>query len=167
MSEKTSATKRRALSAEEFSALFRSNAENERLYRESEVRLDLAERMTEMRHSAGLSQQQLADRVGRKQPFIARLERGAYDRCGLSTLRTFARAMGHDINAATMFTRGTATHFSGKSSCNGLEQSLELFEEASGKIASISLASWDHAELAAQSTPGSAKSSTGVTYSAA
>ncbi|MEO6836539.1 MAG: XRE family transcriptional regulator, partial [Candidatus Tumulicola sp.] len=120
---------RRALSAEEVSAIFRRDRDNERLYRESEVRLDLAERMVEMRRVAGLSQQELADRVGRKQPFIARLERGAYDRCGLSTLRTVARAMGHDLNAATMFVRAAAAHFSGQSSCAPLELAFETLEE--------------------------------------
>jgi transcriptional regulator with XRE-family HTH domain len=154
------------MSADEFSALFRRDADNERLYRESEARLDLAERMTAMRHAAGLSQQQLADRVGRKQPFIARLEKGAYDRCGLSTLRTFARAMGFDINSSTMFVQEAVAHFSGKSSCSGLERSFETFEEQSGKIASISLASWDRADLSTQST-SSAPKPREETYSAA
>lgn len=48
MSDHDNTATRKALSAEEFSALFRRNADNERLYRESEIRLDLAERMTEM-----------------------------------------------------------------------------------------------------------------------
>ncbi len=166
MSDDKNVAARKALSAEEFSALFRRNADNERLYRESEIRLDLAERMTEMRRAAGLSQQQFADRVGRKQPFIARLERGAYDRCGLSTLRTFARAMGYELDASRMFVEGTAAYFSGNSSCLSLEQSFEIVEEQSGKMASISLASWERSELASQTTPA-ASNSKQVNYSAA
>ncbi len=156
---------RRALSAEEFSALFRRNAENERLYRESEIRLDLAERMTEMRRAAGLSQQELADRVGRKQSFVGRLEKGAYDRCALSTLRTFARAMGYDISATNMFVEGGSAHFTGSSSCSGLEESFDFFDENSGAIASISLASWDRADFMANRTPNA--SSQRVNYPAA
>lgn len=148
----TEVTTRKALSAEEFSALFRRNAENERLYRESEIRLDLAERMIEMRRAAGLSQQDLAQRVGRKQPFIARLERGAYDRCGISTLRTFARAMGHDLSAAAMFVEAGAAHFNGRSSCSGLERSFEILDEESEKLISISLASWERSDLSLDST---------------
>ena len=45
MKSATNIVKRRALSAEEFSAQFRRNPDHERLYRESEARLDLAERM--------------------------------------------------------------------------------------------------------------------------
>ncbi len=165
MNEKVNNTQRRALSAEEFSAQFRRDPENERLYRESEIRLDLAERMTRMRREAQLSQQQLADRVGRKQSFVARLERGAYDRCGLSTLRTFARAMGFDLDASQMFVEGTAANYTGKSSCGSLEQSFSILDEQSGKIASISLASWERSELAADSTPPT--STKQVIYSAA
>lgn len=150
MSTKTNAAERKGLSAEEISAGFRRDPDNERLYRESEIRLDLAERMTEMRRAAHLSQQQLADRVGRKQPFIARLEKGGYDRCALSTLRTFARAMGYDLSASAMFVRGTGAHFSGHSSCAELERSFDVFEKHRGRIATISLASWDRADLTAQ-----------------
>lgn len=135
----------RALSAEEMSALFRRDPENERLYRESEIKLDLAERMTEMRRAAGLSQQELADRVGRKQPFVARLELGAYDRCGLGTLRTFARAMGFDIDSSRMFVQATAAHYSGLSSCADLEDAFEMMGAQSDKLATISLAAWEHA----------------------
>lgn len=167
MSERNNTAMRKALSAEELSALFRRTPENERLYRESEIRLDLAERMIEMRHAAGLSQQQLSDRVGRKQSFVARLERGAYDRCGLSTLRTFARAMGYDIDASKMFVEGTAAHFTGNSSCAALEQSFDIIEEHSGKVTSISLASWERSDLIAPAKPVPAPPISQVTYSAA
>lgn len=46
--------KRRALSAQEFSTMFRRDPENERLYRESQARLDLAERVAEMERAARL-----------------------------------------------------------------------------------------------------------------
>ncbi|MEO6835536.1 MAG: hypothetical protein ABI231_06470, partial [Candidatus Tumulicola sp.] len=58
-----------------------------------------------------------------------------------------ARAMGHDLNAATMFVRAAAAHFSGQSSCAPLELAFETLEEQSGKIATISLAAWEHADM--------------------
>jgi transcriptional regulator with XRE-family HTH domain len=166
MTETKKASSPKAMSAEEFAALFRRDPDNDRLFHESEARLDLSEKMTEMRHGAGLSQQELANRVGRKQPFIARLEKGAYDRCGLSTLRTFARAMGHDLSVAAMFVQGTAAYFSGKSSCAGLEQHFEIQDQQSGKIASISLVAWDRAQLSDEPKSSTAQS-TKATYAVA
>jgi transcriptional regulator with XRE-family HTH domain len=100
------------LSAEEVSAQFRRDPENERMYRESEIRIEFSERMKAMRKESGLSQVELAEKLGCSQSFIAKLERGGYDRSGLSTLRTFARAMGYDINVKRMFERATSATFS-------------------------------------------------------
>jgi len=97
----------KSLSAEEVSAQFRRDPENERLYRESEIRIEFSERMKVMRKECGLSQVELSKKLRCSQPFIAKLERGGYDRCGLSTLRTFARAMGYDINVNRMFEHAT------------------------------------------------------------
>lgn len=117
--------RKRAVRADEAVARFRRDPENNRLFLEAETRHDLAARMTEMRRSAGLTQSELARRVGRKQSFVARLEIGAYDRCGLSTLRTFARAMGYDIDPTAMFISCNGHEFSGNSSCSELESPSE------------------------------------------
>lgn len=135
---------RNAMTAEEFSSLFRSDPENERLYRESEIRFDVAARMTAMRKSQAISQKELAQRVGRSQPFIAKLEGGAYDRCGLSTLRTFARALGYDIKIEDMFHSIGAPIFTKESSCAELSDAITLQEAISDALSGISLARWEH-----------------------
>jgi transcriptional regulator with XRE-family HTH domain len=70
----------------------------------ADLELELCDRMVDLRKRAGLTQRQLADRLGFSQAYIAKLENGAYDSCGIGTLRTFARALGHDINIDALFT---------------------------------------------------------------
>lgn len=68
-----------------------------------EIELDLCDRMIELRETLGLTQQQLAEKLGFSQGYIAKLENGAYDRCGIGTLRRFALALGHDLNLESLF----------------------------------------------------------------
>lgn len=70
----------------------------------AEFELELCDRMVSMREQAGLTQQQLAERLGCTQAYIAKLENGAFDRCGIGTLRRVARALGHDVNIDALFT---------------------------------------------------------------
>jgi transcriptional regulator with XRE-family HTH domain len=128
--------------AREFSELFRSDPERERLYRESQIRFGLSDRMTEMRKQQGLSQVELAERVGCRQSFIAKLEGGAYDKCEMSTLRTFASAMGHDINISLMFYPLQAAFFTGKSSAGELESVLFSQDILCESLSSIAVARW-------------------------
>lgn len=67
------------------------------------IEIELCDLMIEMRRQAGLTQEDLARRVGFSQAYIAKLENGAYDRAGIGTLRRFALALGHDINIGAMF----------------------------------------------------------------
>jgi transcriptional regulator with XRE-family HTH domain len=87
---------------------FRSDPEQDKLFRESEAELALADRMTEMRLDAGLTQAELAERLGKTQAYVAKMEAGGYDRCGIGTLQTFARALGHQLDAAAMFVSSSA-----------------------------------------------------------
>jgi transcriptional regulator with XRE-family HTH domain len=93
----------RAKTADEFLSEFRSDPENDRLFRESEISFDVCERMKAMRKASGLRQEDLAELVGCSQSFIAKLEHGAYNRCGIGSLLTYARAMGHGIDVDAMF----------------------------------------------------------------
>lgn len=131
-----------ARTAEEVSAAFRQHPDNERLYRESQVRRTLSEFMRKMREASGISQIELAKRVGCKQPFIAKLESGAYERCGIATLRTFARAMKYDIDVPSMFRPIQQAAFSGTSSCGPIEAQLEVQDELTERLATVSLARW-------------------------
>ncbi|HTD36468.1 MAG TPA: helix-turn-helix domain-containing protein [Candidatus Limnocylindrales bacterium] len=76
--------------------------ENARRFAESEIGLAVTRLFTRLRKDAGLRQEDLADRIGRSQAYVAKLEGGAYDRCALPTLRTFARALGYDIDVGAM-----------------------------------------------------------------
>ena len=77
-------------------------------FAEREIALAVTRLFTRLRKDPGLNQEQLALRLGRTQPYIAKLEGGAYDRCALPTLRTFARALGHDIDVEAMLRPGSS-----------------------------------------------------------
>lgn len=68
-----------------------------------ELELELCERMVELREDAGLTQAALAENLGFTQGYVAKLENGAYDRCGIGTLRTFALALGYDLDIDNLF----------------------------------------------------------------
>ena len=82
---------------------FRKNPEHDRLFLESQAEIDLCDRMVTMRLESGLTQSELAKRLGKSQAYVAKMESGGYDRCGIGTMRTFARAMGCDLAVSTMF----------------------------------------------------------------
>jgi len=52
------------------------------------------------RIAAGLSQKELAQRIGTSQPAIARLEDGDYDRHSISVLRRIANALNLRLNVS-------------------------------------------------------------------
>jgi ribosome-binding protein aMBF1 (putative translation factor) len=67
--------------------------EMEELIKESSLNAELAELIYRVRTQAGLTQQQLADRIGTKQSVIARLEDAEYEGHSLSMLQKIARAL--------------------------------------------------------------------------
>lgn len=69
----------------------------------NELELELCERMIELREDAGLTQSELAEKLGYTQGYVAKLENGAYDRAGIGTLRTFALALGYDLDIDNLF----------------------------------------------------------------
>jgi ribosome-binding protein aMBF1 (putative translation factor) len=58
----------------------------------------VARMIYEARTAAGLSQKELAERVGTKQPVIARLEDADYEGHSLSMLHRIAAALGKDLD---------------------------------------------------------------------
>ena len=56
----------------------------------------IGEQLKEKRIKAGLTQEQLADKVGTKKSFISRVERGHSD-IQLSTLVKLFQGLGHDV----------------------------------------------------------------------
>lgn len=78
--------------------------ENAESLRTAELEIDLCDKMSEFRQDADMTQAELADQLGVSQGYIAKLENGAYDRCGIGTLRRFAIALGYDIDLDHLFT---------------------------------------------------------------
>jgi transcriptional regulator with XRE-family HTH domain len=93
---------------------FRSTPQNDRMFLEAEAELRLSERMIELRHKAGLTQKELADRLGVSQAYVGKLEGGGYDRSGIGTLRGIALALGHDIALETMFVPQNAIRYAAR-----------------------------------------------------
>jgi ribosome-binding protein aMBF1 (putative translation factor) len=54
---------------------------------------ELLESIIKARESAGLTQEELAKRIGTKQPALSRLERGGFQKANIETLRKIAEAL--------------------------------------------------------------------------
>lgn len=65
-------------------------------YRQAMEAFDLAERVRRAREHAGLTQAELASKIGSTQPAVARLEAGG-STPSLATLRRIAGALGFDL----------------------------------------------------------------------
>lgn len=68
-----------------------------RLIEQETVNAQVAQLIYQARTQAGLTQQQLADLVGTKQPNIARLEDADYDGHSLTMLQRIASALNHRL----------------------------------------------------------------------
>jgi ribosome-binding protein aMBF1 (putative translation factor) len=70
-----------------------NDPELEKMVKESSLNAELAQLIYEARTQAGLTQQQLADRIGSKQSVIARLEDADYEGHSLSMLQRIAHVL--------------------------------------------------------------------------
>jgi DNA-binding XRE family transcriptional regulator len=66
-------------------------------YDEELAKSELWLQLVEARHGAGLTQDELAKRLGVSQAQVARLERRGYDAYTLSSLRRYVEALGGDF----------------------------------------------------------------------
>jgi ribosome-binding protein aMBF1 (putative translation factor) len=73
--------------------LISDDPEMEDMIKESSLNAELAQMIYRVRTQAGLTQQQLADRIGTKQSVIARLEDAEYQGHSLSMLQKIADAL--------------------------------------------------------------------------
>jgi len=73
------------------------NPELRRLQEEAIINASVAQLIYEARNKAGLSQSELADRVGTKQSVISRLEDADYEGHSLSMLQRIAAALGQCV----------------------------------------------------------------------
>jgi ribosome-binding protein aMBF1 (putative translation factor) len=72
------------------------SAEGQRAYREASLAIQVADQVRNLRLALGLSQEDLARRVGTTQPMIARLEAGGRPP-SLRTLERLAEALDADL----------------------------------------------------------------------
>lgn len=79
-----------------------NNPEIQEMVRESSLNAELAQLIYTARTQAGLTQQQLADRIGTKQSVIARLEDADYEGHSLSMLQKIARALNQRLEVHLM-----------------------------------------------------------------
>jgi ribosome-binding protein aMBF1 (putative translation factor) len=77
--------------------LTRSDSELEGMVRESSLNAAVAQLIYDARSKAGLTQQQLAARIGTKQSVIARLEDADYEGHSLSMLQRIACALNQKV----------------------------------------------------------------------
>ena len=77
--------------------LTRDDSEMENLIREASLNAIVAHLIYESRTARGLTQKQLADRVGTKQSAISRLEDADYDGHSLSMLQKIAGALNQKV----------------------------------------------------------------------
>src|SRR5438128_771059 len=73
------------------------DAELRQLIAEEMLNAEVARLIYDARSAAGLTQEELADRIGTKQPVIARLEDADYDGHSLSMLQRIASALDQKI----------------------------------------------------------------------
>lgn len=66
------------------------------MIKNQESRQRMGAQIAALRAELGMTQQELGDRAGIKQPHIARIEKGAYS-VGLDTLDTIAAAMDSEV----------------------------------------------------------------------
>ncbi len=73
---------------------FFSKAENRAIYEQEAPKMDLWLQLAEARLAAGLTQAELAERLGVSQAQVARIEKRGYDAYTLNTLRRYVQALG-------------------------------------------------------------------------
>jgi transcriptional regulator with XRE-family HTH domain len=75
---------KKKMEAPEFRAVYEEEAEKKELWLQ----------LVEARQASGLTQQQVADRLGVSQAQVARIEKRGYDAYTLNTLRRYVQALG-------------------------------------------------------------------------
>jgi ribosome-binding protein aMBF1 (putative translation factor) len=83
-----------ARSYQEWRENFLADPENRRVYEEEARKKDLWLQLVEARQAAGLTQQQVATRMGVSQAQVARIEKRGYEAYTLRTLRRYLNALG-------------------------------------------------------------------------
>lgn len=94
---------KREVSPEEVSYLnwrdeFLADPTRRAIYEEEAAKSELWLQLVEARQSAGLTQKQMAERIGVSQAQVARIEKEGYDAYTLNTLRKYVAALGEGFS---------------------------------------------------------------------
>jgi predicted XRE-type DNA-binding protein len=76
---------------------FLADPERRRIYEEEAAKSDLWLQLVEARQAAGLTQKQVAERMGVSQAQVARIEKRGYDAYTLRSLRRYIEALGDEF----------------------------------------------------------------------
>ena len=79
-------------------AKLRQNPDYQQIYEEEAARSELWLQLVEARKAAGLTQTELATRLGVSQAQVARIEKRGYDGYTLNTLRRYVDALGEGFS---------------------------------------------------------------------
>jgi predicted XRE-type DNA-binding protein len=77
---------------------FLADPENRQIYEEKAAKQDLWLQLVEARQTAGLTQAELAGRLGVSQAQVARMEKRGYDAYTLNSLRRYVKALGNQFS---------------------------------------------------------------------
>jgi predicted XRE-type DNA-binding protein len=94
MEKKTDISQEGSKSYQEWQDELRSNPEYEAIYEEESAKSELWIQLVEARQASGLTQAQLAERLGVSQAQVSRMERRGYDAYTLNSLRRYVAALG-------------------------------------------------------------------------
>ena len=83
-----------AASYESWRDTFLANPENRQIYEEEATKKELWLQLVEAREISGLTQQQVAERMGVSQAQVARIEKRGYESYTLRTVQRYIRALG-------------------------------------------------------------------------
>jgi ribosome-binding protein aMBF1 (putative translation factor) len=83
----------RGQTLKEYIAEQMKNPDFNKAWHDLDAEFELLASMIKAREKAGLSQEQLAKKIGTKQPALSRLERGAFTKATVETLQKIADAL--------------------------------------------------------------------------
>lgn len=96
-------------SYDKWRAELRSNPEYQAIYDEEAAKGDLWLQLVEARQAAGLTQAELAQRLGVSQAQVARIEKRGYDAYTLTTLRRYVHALGPEFSLEVSIRRSDSS----------------------------------------------------------
>ena len=102
MQEKRDYIKEGEQAYQEWREALLADSEAKAIYREEAAKKELWLQLVEARLSAGLTQVQVADRLGVSQAQVARIEKSGYDAYTLNTLRRYVQALGRSLEVVVV-----------------------------------------------------------------